>query len=264
MIVQWTSIKPLIARVVRNTPNVDADTLTDLPEWLAEGIGKLKTHYQLELECETVDVKFHLCMLPCKAEAIAAVTYCGQRLMISDEVAPALGSGRHLTAPPLFESIVRMPGGIQSLDETDINNYPFYLSTIGTLENMGVSSSQFYRPRYNKIETSIETGQLTIYYWTVPHDKEGLPVVPKNEDYHTALYWYCRMMMIGAGYEDPVFRYGDCEQRWELHAGRAIGQITYPTVDEKKRSIINNVSLIPNQYDWETFGGNGPEGSYID
>jgi hypothetical protein len=262
MIIKWISVWPVIAQVTRNIRGVDADFMVDLPEWIAEGIMHLKTHYQLELCYENVDVKFHMAAMPCHAEALAAVTSGGQRLMIADEVGPMQSGQSSLNG--LFTATFKYPGGVTKLDDVDINNMPFYTSTVSALENMSVNGTQFYRPRYNKIETSIETGVLGIYFWKVPQDVNGLPMVPDNADYRTALYWYCRMMMIGAGYADKVFSYDYCDEKWEKHAGRALGQITYPTIDEKKRNIINNTGLIPHQYDWETFGGGGPEMTFND
>jgi len=39
-----------------------------------------------------------------------------------------------------------------------------------------------------------------------PHDERGLPLIPKNQSLRECIYWYVRSKMIGAGYEDKVFK----------------------------------------------------------
>lgn len=264
MIIKWTSVGEVIARVTRNIKGVDADFLDDLPEWIAEAIFKMKTTYQLVLEEKTIDIRFHRANIPCKAEAIGAVVYQGRRMMVGQQLGPLKGLGEQARDEQAFFSVIQNPGSTPLLEETDVNNWPYYLMTVEALNVMQVERNNTYRLKYNVIETTVLEGQITVYYWTVPHDECGLPLVPDNEDYKTAIYWYCRMMCIGAGFEDKVFKFDDCEVRWEKHAGRAINQISYPSVDEKKRNIQSNVSLIPMQYEWETFGQGGPEGIFND
>lgn len=261
MIVKWTTVKPVIARIVRNVRNIDSDYMADLPEWIAEGIFKLKTHYQLELRQSTVTIKFHKGMLPCEMEALSAVTYNGMRILPGDTTGPLEGVQNTTEG---FYSVLKAPSSITELDETDINNLPFYLATVEQLSIAGINYGIKYRLNYNKLETNMEAGELQVWYWSVPVDEDNFPMVPDHEDYQTALYWYCRMMMIGAGHQDLVFNYDKCEYNWEKYAARAIHSVSYPSPDEKQRNIINNVSLIPHQYDWETFGGGGQEQPFID
>lgn len=261
MIVNWTTIKPVIARIHRNIKNIDADFTVDFPEWLAEGIFKLKTHYQLELKTAKVQMKFHIGHLPCNIDSLAAVSYLGQRMLPGDPMNPSMRQSSATNSA--FISIVKMPPSVRSLDETDINNWPFYLSSVLALETMTVCPAQ-YSVNYNKLQCSIENGEVDIWYWSVPTDEDGLPMVPEHEDYHTALYWYVRMMMIGAGFEDKVFTYEKCEQQWKEYAPRAINDISYPSPDEVKRNIIKNVRLVPAQFDWESFGSQTPEQPFND
>jgi hypothetical protein len=207
-------------------------------------------------------MKFHLGLLPCEAEAIAAVAYQGQRMLPGDPLSP-LFRKTNTSPDPVFVSVVRLPLGVQSLDQTDINNLPFYLSTVDAFQTMPICQHQ-YHFNYNKLQSSIENGEVDVWYWTVPTDEEGFPMVPDHEDYQTALYWYCRMMMIGAGFEDKVFKYGECAQQWERYAGIAINDIRYPSPDEVKRNIIQHVRLIPSLYDWESFGALSPEHPFND
>jgi len=263
MIVSWITVKPVIARILRNTKGVDSDLLNDIPDWIGEGIFKLKTHYQLQLRVGQYPINYHMVNMPCKIDSLAAVVYKGQRLMPGD-TSGLMPSNVSANTDSPFMSVIRFPANVQDIEETDINNYPFYLSTVERLNDMPSSGNQFYRVNYNKIETSIESGDLTLWYWTVPVDAEGLPMVPDNEDYQTALYWYVRMMMIGAGFEDRVFSHDKCEAEWTMYSARAINQITYPTPDEKMRTIMNTTGLIPNTLDWQTFGNNNFEGTFND
>ena len=119
-----------------------------------------------------------------------------------------------------------------------------------------------YHTELDYINTSICDGTVRIFYKAIPVDEDGFPLIPDNEDYKEALYWYVRAKMIGTGYEDTVFKIGDCEQRYNLHATRAIGQIRYPSVDQMETKLeISTRLILPENY-FETFFSNpGKEGT---
>lgn len=267
MVTQWTTSEYVISRIVRNTKVLGIqDYMNDLPEWIAEGIQKLKTHYQLEMKSQTVQLKFHHARIPCLVDSIEAVCYKGTRLRYGDTAGPMVAreyqdpTGTNVNWQSFNPISIRS----KPIEESNILENSYYKSFVEKIKNCPINKKHYYRVNYNKIESDIEEGRLEIWFWTTPVDEKGFPMIPDNEDYQTALYWYCRMMLIGCGVQDPVFNHEYCRNMFELHAGRAIGQITYPTVDQKQRSIETNVRLIPIMYNWDTFGRIEPEGNFPD
>lgn len=254
MVIKWTSADPVIARVIRNIRVIAADYIADLPEWIAEAVMKTKNYNTVELREYCLKIRFHMADIPCKEETIAAVVLNGERLLPSNSEGPMTAYGGSSENSPAFQSIIKLPNGISKIEESDVNNYPYYLSTIGTLKETPVNLNATYRVRYNKLELSVESGNVKVYFWSVPVGDDGMILIPDHEDLHTAIYWYCRMMMIGAGFQDPVFKYDFCQNEWNTYASRAIADITRVSPDEKMRSIANNVSLIPNSNFWGDFG----------
>jgi hypothetical protein len=110
------------------------------------------------------------------------------------------------------------------------------------------------------LNTSIKDGEVRLYYYALPVDFNGLPLIPDNEDYKQALYYYVRAMMLGSGYEDKMFSYEQLMQHFEIHAARARNQIRYPSTDMKEQQIKTQVRFIPPANYWENFFGvNGAE-----
>lgn len=259
MIYQWTTLQPVIGKIVRDVRHVDGSYLDDLTEWVAEAIGLLKTRYQLELRNKQVVLDFHSSFAGCLEGSLAAVIYQGHRLPQTGGVASMRNAGYR--GPSIPQTVVN-PSVSTPLDQTtgtvNYNNV-----TLQSLEMLPLHSEYFYRMNYNKIETNIREGILDIWYWAAPTDEDGFPMIPDNHLYKEAIYFYCRTKMIGTGFKDPVFKYAECESHWELYAARAIAEITYPTVDEVQRSIQTNVRLIPTDWHWESSGrGPSAEPSY--
>lgn len=254
MIIKWNTSEPIVARVIRNIKKGDlSEYMNDFKEWIAEASTKMRTFNSVILKPYCVDLKFFRVQIPCKEDSIAAVILNGERILPSNGPISGIRRGNNF-GTDVWQSKLKLPSGITKIEETDINNYPYYLETIGNLKDFPISSINTYRVDYDKIEFSIEKGKVLVYFWSIPTDEVGYPMIPDHEDLHTACYWYCRMMLVGSGFDDPVFSYWHCEQQFEKYAARAISNITYPTVDEKKRNILNNTGLIPNQLFWEEFG----------
>jgi len=250
---KWTTCKPVIARIVNNIRKIDFEYYSSLPMWVGEAVMKMNTHYTMELRTESLKVTFHRATMPCIAETFGGLVYKGRRLKVSDISGPIGGMRIDDNVDNLFQSNVT-PKTDSEINTVQENSY--FTSTIDKFNSLPYDNQHYYRLNYNKIETSIEDGEVLLYFWALPKDLEGFPMIPDNEDYKTAIYWYVRMMMIGAGYEDKVFKYGDCEDRWRTYSVRAMNQISYPSVDEAQRTMEMTTGLIPNLYAWDSFGAN--------
>lgn len=121
------------------------------------------------------------------------------------------------------------------------------------------------------ILTSFQDGKVTLYYKAMAIDSNGLPLIPDNGDYKEALYYYVRAKMVGCGYKDTVFSEQQLMDRFELHGSRAIGAISYPSVDSMEAKVASMTRLIPAQNYFDNYfkvdgeesmyGGDGPVSS---
>lgn len=267
MVINWVTSGQIMARVVRNTRLSDDTYLEDIPDWIGEAILKLRTRYSLELKCKDLPVNMCQVKMPCGVESLAAVLYEGKRILPSVSDGPLVSTEKPKGTTSFdnaYQSILYAPCTPHNLDETSVNNWPEYVKSSSLVESCEVHPSIRYRVNYNKLEIGANYGTVTLYYWSIPKDDLGFPMIPDHEDYKTAIYWYVRSMMIGAGYPDKVFNFQYCDQKWEILANRAINDINYPTVDEVEESLILNNRLVDIGTGWSSFFTTASEGNYDD
>ncbi|CAM6001148.1 unnamed protein product [Sphagnum balticum] len=79
------------------------------------------------------------------------------------------------------------------------------------------------------LQTSVREGWLTVWVQDIPRDEDYYPLIPTDEHVQEAVYRYCRMMLIEAGYEDKVFNHNMAVAAWDKASGQAISAMTFPT-----------------------------------
>jgi hypothetical protein len=264
MIYQTVSMQEVIARVVRNTGVQDSKFILPLDEWIPEAMGIMNLRQAVEKTYEDIEVHFHKAKMPCDLHSIEAVEWNGQNLLPSNSkrvvgaATRSFGNKQVIQTTDVFKSVpttyqvkhtTSSPGTI--FDGTAV---PYFCSqssaNCGTLKPCRDSWYQVEVPGY--ITTSFKKGWIRVHYKCVPTDEEGLPMIPDNENFKQALYWYCRGMMIGLGWDDPVYKnniealLGE-KGKFETSAGRAVAEITYPTDGELELAVRNSNRLIKDE-----------------
>jgi hypothetical protein len=249
MIHKSTSINEVIARVIRNTRIQDNSYILDMMEWIPEAMGYMRTKMELSPKCKPIDIHFHKGRLPCGLVHLEAVVYENTRMRYNTGIAHNMPN-KEVT--DLFISVIGT--------EESPNGNAFWKSTINpfTLEE----SKEKYSVEMDYINTSICDGTVYIYYLSLPLDSNDLPLIPDNENYKEAIYYYCRAKMIGSGYKDSVFSERELIERFENYAARAMAQITYPSIDIMQERINSMVRLIPSQDYWDNMFNVSPEKVY--
>ncbi len=115
-----------------------------------------------------------------------------------------------------------------------------------------------YYTELDWLNTSLCDGKIRLHYFSLLIDDEGFPLIPDNQNYKQAIYWYVRGMMIGAGFDDKVFKYEHCVASFELHAARALGEITYPSPDVTEAVDSSLTRLVFDEYAFDDFFENKP------
>lgn len=262
MIFRSTSIDEVISRIIRNTRVQDSSYIQDMIEWIPEAMGQMQTRMPLTYKYHDTEINFHKGKMPCGLIYLAAVEYDGVRLPYSS-TAKHYATGHKIndknkseaSTAQVFTSVIKTNPNDTYFDQNNI----LWSSTLEPTTNLNVivsadqHPSHWYATELDWITTSIIDGTLRLHYLSQPLDENGLPLIPDNENYKEALYMYVRAKMIGAGYDEKVFREQDLLQRFEVYARRAINEITYPTWDQKEQQVKTQARFIPPPNYYENF-----------
>ncbi len=264
-----TSMKEVIGRIIRKTGLQESEYLISMDEWIPEAMGQMKTKVQLQPTWQDVDIHFHIGAMPCGLIHISGVEWHGQRLEYGNSQRtvgapyqrPVPGSSEIVVPTPFLTVPYKRetPDGAYIYDSTAI---PQPRCTTWEACSQLPLCKQWYTTSLNIIQTSFADGKVRVHYKTVPHDEEGYPLIPDNENYKEAIYWYVRGCMIGAGWDDKVFSFNQCDAKFELHAGRAMAQIRYPSVDQMEMKVNASTRFIPPVDYFSSFGSTPYEEPY--
>ena len=248
MVYQTCSMRSVIARIIRNTRVQDTSFIADMHDWLWEAIGMLKTRYTLQAQVHGLTIDFHKGKLPSGTVVLDAVQYKGRRLSYNNSVRSVNKDFKMLQDSTVFKSL---PDEVLQKDDT-IASYKKMVQAINASEPAVGVYYKIDDPGY--ITTSFADGVVTLYTRRIPCDEDGLPLIPDNENYKQALYWYVRAMMIGAGFQDQVFDDDHCFKQFELIYGpRATGEINYPSPDQMEAHLRSSIRLLPDANYYENF-----------
>jgi hypothetical protein len=117
---------------------------------------------------------------------------------------------------------------------------------IGSLAEHTTDLTYMIKPGY--IKTNIETGFLMLAYQAIPTDKEGYPMIPDNQSYIDAIYWYIVMKLLYPKWANGQVRdvvYYDAKRSWNYYCKQAYGNAMMPNKDQME-SIKNAwLRLVP-------------------
>lgn len=261
MVYKQTKIDEVISRIIRNTRLQDSSYIEDFNEWIPEAMAQLQTTFALSYAVKTIPIKFHKGRLPCDMalEELLAVEYKGLRLPYSSTVKnPATGhnlsnANGNVEPTPIFQSVILADSNDTEVNQTNLmwSSTAEPTSSLTAILGCDVHPSHWYATEPGWLVTSIIDGCVTLHYKGIPLDENGLPYIPDNENYKEAIYLYVRAKMIGAGYDDKVYKERELMERFEVIGKRAINEITYPTPDMKEQQLKTQVRFIPpeNYYD---------------
>lgn len=267
MIFNWTTSKVVVSRIFRNTKGIDSSYSDDLPEWVAEAVRKLKTKYSLQVQHKMVDIDFFQGKIDFPGESLICVEHHGYKLRYNNSDGKEYpGNCNDDFISNLFLSVNPIYTAAGDLNDDTVPRSVFPRDIIVSLNNLGWHPELWYKLNYNKLQTNLrfenplqypnQCPQLKVWYLGLPVDPDdnNFPMIPDVEEYLEAVYWYCRMKLIEAGYEDKVFNHGMAKTSWHEESGRAINAISYPTPDQVQASIERHCQLMfPSEWYRATF-----------
>lgn len=251
-------MKSVVSKILRDTRLADTSLIPDIHEWIVEAMDSMRTQYEQIPDYADIDIVFHRGKLPCGLLIVRAVEYKCHRLRYGlSSFTPQ--------APRPKTSATEQPNTFQSIPKirvenptSDPNNPTFFNVSAIVQPTILPEGPETYELALNIIQTSFPYGKVRVHYFKQPTDEEGFPLIPDNHHYKEAIYWYCRGKIIGCGYQDPVYNPRWCDEKYELYAGRAIEEITYPSPDKMESVMNNQTRLIPPTNYYDSYFGNAP------
>lgn len=205
---KFVSCKYAIAKIYRDLGLEDPNYEADIIEWMGEALEYIGSYPQLELKNEEVVISSFKGVLPTDFVQMQQVVY--EKEVID------------------YNPTTFLP---ETEDSPSIDNRKTHSWAI----NEGY------------IITSLEEGTFTISYLAIPTDDDGYPLMPDNQYFKEALFWYCTQRLIMRGYKPKVeqitFEYARNE--WQYYCTAARNKANFPDLSEYERFKDAWVGLVP-------------------
>ncbi len=238
------SIKEVVGRVLRATRVQDSSYIPDIIRWISDASGLMRTKWALEYNFSDEQIHNYRVEFPCGLVRLMAVEYEKKRLrqkntsrspMVHDRPGEAVGTSMWVSGMEAYTS----PNGNTAYRPTDFP-VEFHPRIWYTEDGPGA------------ILVSIQEGSVRLHYRSIPHDKDGWPLIPDVPKYLEALYWYARTKMIESGWQDPVMDWQTCNSMWEDYRNQGKNAISYPSTN-RMEEVADMYTLIPPQAYFSSF-----------
>ena len=106
------------------------------------------------------------------------------------------------------------------------------------------------------IKTNQETGYLMVAYQAIPLDLDGYPLVPDDQTFLEALYWYINVKLMYPDWVAGKIRdavYYDARRSWNFYCKQAYGTAMMPAADQLESFKNSWLRLIPEINEHSTF-----------
>lgn len=262
-----TSIKPLIARVIRNTRITDMTYADDIMEWIGEGLDRCMIRWKLQKTSKELFISNHSAKLPCGLVTLNAVIFKGHRLRKGlntidvrirrtpeDQLTSFFVTDTTIQAEDINSQNIDLLRGVNivepAFNEGDRDNSP---------------ESHFYNLQYDYIKTSFKSGCITIAYRTQDIDAEGYPLAPDVEELREGIFWYVLSRLCITGYKlpDPSMDFKFCDAQAIKFFRKAKNIIKSESEDDKENQIQLRNNLIPPDHYYESFFIGAEQRKYV-
>jgi hypothetical protein len=239
MIYKYTSCKRVIAKVFQDLDlQEEPHRVLDFIDWIGEGLKKIGSFPQMVTKTLGKE---------------------GYPLLVIDEYQAKLPSDLHTINQVAFARdpngpffAMRYATGSFSSNHV-VTNAPDPTTDANRTQpnsenNTIFSYDWFYNIQGGYIKTNLREGNLMISYQAIPVDEDGFPLIPDDESFLEALYWYINMKLLYPEFRSGRVRdaiYYDAKSSWNYYRKQAYGNAMMPDGDQLES--IKNVwnKLIP-------------------
>lgn len=282
----------VVAKVIADLDlKEDQIRITDIREWIMEGILKIGAIQQYEHKVAILPIECHQVALPCDLYKLGQVafSFCDGGGWLPMRKATSsfgvfhdreCGNEPCMLIPdtamfPLVKNMFNLNTDREALDKlNEDTNLRQTLSillnqwTVGTVNGKFVpgvvdhrDSTMFsnelqYTTKPGYINTCMPRGFVKISYYAIYTDEDSMPMIPDLESYKEAIYWYVTMkLMYPKKLKGQISQgdYYDIRNSYNFYRKQAYAEAMMPTVDDLE--TISNIytKLYPEINDHNMF-----------
>lgn len=282
----------VVAKVIADLDlKEDQIRITDIREWIMEGILKIGAIQQYEHKVAILPIEYHQVALPCDLYKLGQVafSFCNGGGWLPMRKATSSFGVFHdrecsnepcmlipdTTMFPLVKNMFNLNTDREALDKlNEDTNLRQTLSillnqwTVGTVNGKFVpgvvdhrdgtmfSNELQYTTKPGYINTCMPRGFVKISYYAIYTDEDSMPMIPDLESYKEAIYWYVTMkLMYPKKLKGQISQgdYYDIRNSYNFYRKQAYAEAMMPTVDDL--TTISNIynKLYPEINDQDTF-----------
>lgn len=282
----------VVAKVIADLDlKEDQIRITDIREWIMEGILKIGAVQQYEHKVAILPIECHQVALPCDLYKLGQVafSFCdGGGWLPMRKATSSFGVFHNrecsnepcMLIPdtamfPLVKNMFNLNTDREALEKlNEDTNLRQTLSillnqwTVGTVNGKFVpgvvdhkdgtmfSNELQYTTKPGYINTCMPRGFVKISYYAIYTDEDSMPMIPDLESYKEAIYWYVTMkLMYPKKLKGQISQgdYYDIRNSYNFYRKQAYAEAMMPTVDDL--TTISNIynKLYPEINDQDTF-----------
>jgi hypothetical protein len=280
MIYKLTSVKRVISKVFSDLDLKEGDhRITDMIEWAGEAVKKigafptLLTRVTGKGGLPLMEIVDYQVKLPCDLVAINQVAYANSTTGFFYPMVYSSGSfdpsvpniiDTSTTATTVSDgTLVELAMDLFNKNYADallhLNTYPAVRESLESLLTSGTSANGSRDPFTASgdytyvvvpgyIKTALKTGYIMLSYQAVPVDNEGYPMIPDDESFEEAIYWYINMKLTYPEWKAGRVRdavYYDAKSSWNYYRKQAYGNAMMPNVDQLEAIKNAWLRLVP-------------------
>ncbi len=213
MSAQYVSANSIIGKFIRDFKPQNTAFEIDAIEWVAEALDIMK-------------------LAPCYVNKTAKLNIYSNRVKIPCDVLEIAGifindiEGQNI--PGIHYELYN---GVQPIE-----------SISGVIDSVAFP---WYHKSGSFLHFKFEEGSGCIYYYGMPVDECGYPLVPDDTKVTNAIVWYILMKWLGQGNKHPIFDYAYAERNWFRDYPRAQNSIKHITPEKMAKVARNWIQLMP-------------------
>jgi hypothetical protein len=281
MIYKTVSVKSVIDKVLRDYEHgLENIRVTDMITWASEALNKIDAYPYYNIKATGFDgesllvVSDYQTQLPSDLKEIISVKFsatqtgyfwplrCGSSTFGSVGEVNTSTNTTTTTSPNtlLISTVMDLYSYTYAQAVTAINTDSVLREKISSLlkvqssgynaqlEGDDSSRDYVYYVVGDYLKLNVETGYIELAYKAKPTDSEGYPLVPDDESFMEALYWYIVMKLLypewlGGRIRDVV--YFDARHNWNFYCKQAYGKAMMPSGDKLEALKNQWLRLFP-------------------
>lgn len=281
MIDKLTTSKEIIAKIIADYDlKEDEIKITDIKEWIGEGMEKIGAVQQLEHKTTNLIVDNYQAKLPCDLYRLGQVAFsfkngcgwlpmrkvtnsfgiykkCGQcdpKMLIQDDaLVPLVKNIFNVNADKEAIDILNEDINVKQTLNTLVNQYTIPSNNgrliIGNPATLNTSLQYSTKPGY--INVNVPCGWLKISYYAIITDEDSMPMIPDLPSYKEALMYYIGTKILYAKWIKGQLSneiYYSIKRSWNFYRKQAYAEAMMPSVDEIE-SIKNDWHKLYTEFD---------------